>query len=102
MAKLMVIYKTPQDRAHFDSYYIQTHVPLAKKIPGLTRYEISDGAVNSPAGDSGVHLVAILTFENMEAVGRGFASPEGKVAAADVGKFATGGADMLIFDTKEV
>jgi len=32
----------------------------------------------------------------------GFGSPEGKAAGADVAKFATGGADMIIFDTKEV
>ena len=43
MAKLVVIYKTPKDKAAFDKYYFETHVPLAKKIPGLRRYEVSDG-----------------------------------------------------------
>jgi hypothetical protein len=31
-----------------------------------------------------------------------FGSAEGKAAAGDVPKFASGGADLLIFDTKEV
>ena len=35
LAKLMAIYKTPKDVAAFDQYYVSTHAPLAKKIPGL-------------------------------------------------------------------
>jgi hypothetical protein len=38
----------------------------------------------------------------MAAVGAAFGSPEGKVAAGDVANFATGGADIAFFDTKDV
>ena len=62
MAKLVVLYKTPKNTDAFDKYYFATHVPLAKKIPGLTKYDVSKGAVASPAGASGVHLVATLYF----------------------------------------
>ena len=55
----------------------------------------------SPAGPSGIHLMAILTFDNMAAVQAAFGSPEGKAAAADVPKFATGGADIIFYDTRE-
>jgi len=102
MAKLVVLYKTPTDSAAFDSYYSSTHIPIAKKIPGLRGYEISAGPVVSPAGASGIHLVATLTFDNLAAIQAAFASPEGQAAAADVGKFATGGVDMLMFDTTNV
>ena len=102
MARVVVMYKTPKDPAAFDRYYFATHVPIAKKIPGLRKYEVSQGAVPSPAGPSGVHLVAILHFDDMAAVGRAFASDEGKAAVADVGTFATGGVDILMFDQKEV
>jgi uncharacterized protein (TIGR02118 family) len=102
MANLVVLYKTPTDPAAFDKYYAETHIPIAKKIPGLRRYEISRGAVASPAGPAGVHLVATLTFDSMAAIQGAFASAEGQAAAADVQKFATGGADMLMFDTVEV
>jgi len=50
MAKLIVLYKKPADTAAFDAYYKATHAPLAKKIPGLRGYEISEGAVNTPQG----------------------------------------------------
>jgi uncharacterized protein (TIGR02118 family) len=102
MAKLLVLYKTPTDAAPFDAYYAKTHVPIAKKIPGLRQYEISRSPVASPAGASGVHLVATLTFDNMAAIQAGLGSPEGQAAAADVQKFATGGVDMLMFETSEV
>ncbi len=36
MAELVVLYKTPKDEREFDRHYVETHIPLAKKIPGLT------------------------------------------------------------------
>ena len=102
MAGLVVMYKTPKDSAAFDKYYFEKHVPIAKKIPGLRKYEVSQGPVATPAGPSGFHLIATLTFDNMAAIQAAFASPEGKAAAADVPTFATGGADMMMFDSREV
>jgi uncharacterized protein (TIGR02118 family) len=102
MASLVVLYKTPKDATAFDKYYAETHIPIAKKIPGLRRYEVSRAPVASPGGATGVHLVATLTFDSMAAIQSAFASAEGQVAAADVPIFATGGADMLMFDSVEV
>ncbi|QCI63295.1 EthD family reductase [Phreatobacter stygius] len=102
MARLLVMYKTPKDMAAFDTYYFETHVPLAKTIPGLGKYEVSRGPVATPAGASGFHLIAILHFDDLAAIQKAFASPEGRATAADVGKFATGGVDMLLFDDREV
>jgi uncharacterized protein (TIGR02118 family) len=102
MAELLVIYKTPKDPAAFDRYYAETHIPLAKKLPGLRKYQVSQGPVASAAGSSGIHLIATLTFDSVAAVQAAFASPEGQAAAADVPKFASGGADILFYDTKVV
>lgn len=102
MARLVVTYRTPKDAAAFDRYYFETHVPIAKRIPGLRRYEVSHGPVVTPAGPADVHLVAILHFDDMAAIQQAFASAEGQAAAADMQTFATGGADMLLFDSGEV
>ncbi|MEA2898036.1 MAG: hypothetical protein QOJ84_3651 [Bradyrhizobium sp.] len=102
MAQLVVMYKTPKDTAAFDKYYFEKHIPIAKKIPGLRKYEVSQGPVASPAGPSGLHLIAILTFDNLAAVQAAFASAEGRATAADVPTFASGGVDMIFFDTREV
>lgn len=101
MAKLVVLYSKPSDPAAFDAYYESTHAPLAKKIPGLKRYEISTGPVKTPAGDAPWYLVAILGFDSVAALQAGLASPEGQAAAGDLGNFAQAGAEMLIFESKD-
>jgi uncharacterized protein (TIGR02118 family) len=102
MAKLLVLYKTPKDPGAFDVYYEGTHIPKAKKIPGLRKYEVSRGPVLTPTGPSPIHLLATLHFDSLAAIQAAFASPEGRAAGADVAVFATGGADMLIVDDHEV
>ena len=101
MAKLVVLYKKPSNPAAFDAHYASTHAPLAKKIPGLTRYEISTGPVSTPQGESPWHLVAILGFDSVDALTAGLGSPEGRAAAGDLANFAQAGAELLIFDTKD-
>jgi uncharacterized protein (TIGR02118 family) len=102
MARVVAMYKPPKDPVAFDKYYFETHVPIAKRIPGLRKYEVSRGAVASPAGASGVHLVAILHFDDMAAIQRALTSPEGQATVADLQNFATGGVDILMFDQREV
>jgi len=102
MARLVVLYKTPKDIAAFDKHYFEKHVPIAKKIAGLKKYEVNKGPIMTPGGPSDIHLIAILHFDDMATLQQGFGSPEGQAAGADVPNFATGGADMLIFDTREV
>ena len=102
MAKLLVLYKTPKDRAAFDRYYRSIHIPIAKKIPGLKKYEISKGAVGTPAGPADIHLVAMLSFDSAADIQKALQSPEGQAAAGDLANFADGGADLYIFATEQV
>jgi uncharacterized protein (TIGR02118 family) len=102
MAQLIALYKKPANAAAFDAYYYSTHVPLAKTIPGLRRYEVSTGAVAGGQGESGLHLVAVLTFDSLAAIQQALGSPEGAATAADLANFAQAGVDLLMFDTKEV
>ena len=101
MAQLLVLYNTPADTAAFDSYYHQTHVPLAKKIPGLRGYTINDGGVQAIAGTA-PYLVATLSFDSMADIQAALVSAEGQAAAADLPNFASAGATLLIFDSKTV
>jgi uncharacterized protein (TIGR02118 family) len=101
MAKVIVLYKKPKSTEAFDKHYASTHIPLAKKIPGLKKYDISNGPVATPSGASDVHLIATLSFESLDALKAGMGSAEGKAAAGDLANFADGGADLYIFDTKD-
>ena len=102
MAKLIVLYKEPADPKAFDDYYFSKHVPIAKKIPGLKGYEVNQGPVGSPMGASPYHLIATLEFASMADLQQAMGSAEGQVAAADVPNFASGGVEMIVFDTKTV
>jgi uncharacterized protein (TIGR02118 family) len=99
MAQLVVLYNKPADPAAFDRYYHQTHAPLAKKIPGLRSYVISDGPVQALAGTAS-HFVAILTFDSMADLNAALASPEGQAAAADLANFASAGVTLLACESK--
>jgi uncharacterized protein (TIGR02118 family) len=102
MATLVALYKKPTDAKAFDEYYRSTHIPLAKTIPGLRRFEVSNGAVGTPAGESPYHMVAVLTFDSVGALEQGLGSAEGQATARDIGNFAQAGAELLVFDSKVV
>jgi uncharacterized protein (TIGR02118 family) len=102
MAQLLVLYKKAQNPAAFDAYYASTHAPLAKKIPGLRKYQISSGSVTTPQGSSPYQLVATLTFDSLEALQRGLGSPEGQAAAADLANFAQAGVELLMYETEDL
>jgi uncharacterized protein (TIGR02118 family) len=101
MAQLLVLYNTPADLDAFDRYYHETHIPLAKKIPGLRSYVISKGPVQALAG-AAPHLVAVLHFDSLADINEALASSQGQAAAADLSNFASGGATLLIYDSKAV
>jgi uncharacterized protein (TIGR02118 family) len=98
--RLLVQYGRPTDPAAFDRHYRDVHVPLARAIPGLVRFEIGHGEA---LGDGpGPYLVAALDFESAEAFAAGLQSPEGAAAAGDVPNFATGGATMSHYEVDDV
>ena len=101
MAQVLVLYNTPADPPAFDRYYHQTHIPLARKIPGLRSLSINNGPVQA-IGGSAPHLIAILNFDSMADVNAALSSPEGQAAAADLPNFASAGATLLIYDNKAV
>jgi uncharacterized protein (TIGR02118 family) len=104
MSRMVVIYKTPRDPKAFDKHYFDVHVPMAKKLPGLRRYDVSQDAIVAPAGGSIPHLIATLHFDDMSAIRNAFASPEGQACAADRALFAPEDTDfqMYLFESRDV
>lgn len=104
MARMVVIYKTPKDAAAFDKHYVEAHVPLARKLQGLRKYEVSRGPIVTPAGGPPFHMVATLHFDSLAAIQAAFATPEGRACAADRRLLAPDDQDliMLLFDDREV
>ena len=104
MARMVVIYPTPKNIEVFDRHYFDIQVPLAKKIPGLRKYEVSCGPIATPVGGAPVHRIGTLHFDDLAAIEKAFASPEGQAARADRRLFAPddSGIQMFLFDNREV
>jgi len=100
VAKFIALYKKPQNVFEFEKRYFEDHLPLANKIPGLRKLEISRMA-ESPGGECEYHLMAELYFEDMTALQTAMSSPEGQAAAADVMSFAKDIVTMMIAEVVE-
>jgi uncharacterized protein (TIGR02118 family) len=96
MAQTIVLYKTPNDTAAFNKEYAATHISLAKKVPGLRKYEISRGPVMTPFGPSSYHLVATLHFDSMQAMQSALARQPAHT------RCPSASLDILLFDNHEV
>lgn len=104
MAGLIAIYKKPADVEAFERHYFETHIPLAKKMPGLSKYEVSRGPITVLAGPTDVYLIGTVYFDNLETMKEAFVSPEGRATAADRQLYAPDdtGVQIFAFDTREV
>ncbi|SFI84874.1 EthD family reductase [Thermoflavimicrobium dichotomicum] len=96
MVKLVALYKQPEDRHAFDEHYFQVHVPLAKKMPGLEKFEVTRFSKTPMGDESPYYLQAVMYFKDKETLNQAMMSPEGKAAAKDVMKFAGNLITMII------
>jgi uncharacterized protein (TIGR02118 family) len=97
MAVMLVVYRTPLHPEAFDKHYFEVHAPLAKKLPGLRKYEVSKGPIVPIAGAKDPYMIAMLHFDTLPAIREAFASEIGKACAADRLLLAPNDADVQIF-----
>jgi uncharacterized protein (TIGR02118 family) len=95
MIKITILYGPPTDPAAFEEYYRSIHAPLAEKLPGGT-YEWGKALPGADGAEPPYFWLATLTFPDAATLGAAMSSPEGQAASADVPKFATGGATIVM------
>ncbi|MBK9939599.1 MAG: EthD family reductase [Chitinophagaceae bacterium] len=96
MIKLTVLYGHPTDPAAFEAYYANTHLPIAAKITGFEKVELTK-FIRAPDGSPAAHYrMAEFWFTSPEALQAAMGSPEGQATAADLANFATGGVTLMI------
>jgi uncharacterized protein (TIGR02118 family) len=100
MHKLLVLYNEPKDPAHFRKYYVEKHLPLASKMPGLraSRYTFDV----KPLGPVKAPYFCIFEgeFDSEAALVDALASKEGQAVAGDVPNYASGGVTIVHFAIK--
>ena len=99
MVKLVALYKNPADIEAFETHYKEIHAPLARKMPGLKRLEVSH-MTGSPAGEPKFYMMAELYFDTKDAMFAALGSDEGKAAAKDVMGFAGDIIHMMFADVE--
>ena len=99
MHRLLVLYNEPKDAAHFRKYYVETHVPLAHKMPGIKNPRYTFDAKPMGSGKAPYFCIFEADFDS-EATMSAFGSKEGRAVAADVPNYASGGVTMTHFPVK--
>lgn len=100
MVKLIVQYGHPTDPEAFEKYYAETHLPIAGKIQGVAKVEVSK-VVGTPDGSkASQYRMAELFFNSMEDLQKNMGSPEGQAAVNDIANFATGGVDVMVAEVQ--
>ncbi len=100
MLRLTVLYGHPDDPDHFDRYYREVHLPLARKMHGLRGWTIGKCLAATPGEKPPYYMIVGLYAESREAMEAILDSPAGQAALADVPNFATGGASFF-YDEEE-
>jgi len=86
---VVVLYRKPgTSRAEFRRYLEDVHGPRAEAIPGLRRYVQNHVAEDPSRADPGWDGLVELYWDDRDAMERGWSSPEGKRATADLEAFA--------------
>ena len=88
MYRLSVLYGVPRDPAAFDEYYRRFHIPLARRMRGLTRWTITPILEPDDGSARAYHMIADLYATSREAMQRILASAEGRAAREDLANFA--------------
>ncbi|MBO8172401.1 MAG: EthD family reductase [Bacillaceae bacterium] len=99
MVKLIALYKHPEDKEAFDRHYEEVHTPLAEKMPGLEKLEVTR-IVGAPQGKSEYYLMAEMYFKDQDTLNNAMKSEEGMAAAKDLMGFAGKIVSMMIGEVK--
>ena len=80
MHRLLVLYNEPKDPAHFKKYYVETHAPLANKLPGVKNVHYSFDVKALGPGNAPYFCIFEADFESEAALMNAFGSKEGQDA----------------------
>lgn len=100
MMKVTVLYSHPTSPEEFEKYYADTHLPLAAKLQGVDRLELTKFVDGPDGGKPAFYRMAELYFTTQEQMDETLGSPKGQAVVADLPKFATGGVTMMVGTTE--
>lgn len=99
MAKLIALYKQPEDVQAFEEAYFNTHLPLLNKVPGLEKTVLTR-FTRTLVGD-GYYLMAEMYFKDMDGLKFAMRSPEMGASGENLNSFAEG-QYVLMFGEEQI
>ena len=96
MTKVTVLYGHPTSPEEFERYYTGTHLPIAAKMKGVARIELTKFVSGPDGGQAAFYRMAELYFATPAQMQETLGSLEGQATVADLPKFATGGVTIVI------
>jgi uncharacterized protein (TIGR02118 family) len=96
-ARLIVLYRQPDDTEAFDAHYREVHTPIVRRYPNLRdlRMTRADGVAGRPPD---YYLVSEMEFDSRADLEAAMASDAGRDSGRDLRNFAAAGATLLIID----
>jgi len=101
MMKLTVLYGHPTNAEAFEEHYRNTHLPLAAKLTGAARLELTKFVAGPDGGKPAFYRMAEVYFQGKAQMEQALGSPAGKATVADISQLATGGATIVIGTVEE-
>lgn len=98
--KLVAIYDQPEDPDAFDEAYFGTHLPLLQKVPGLKRTEVT--RFTRTVMGEGKYMMAVMHFEDADALKDGMRSSEMQVAGENLNSFAEGLVSLMYGQPEDI
>ena len=96
MMKVTALYGHPTSPDEFEEYYGGTHLPIASKMKGVARIELTKFVAGPDGGKPAFYRMAELYFTTQAQRELALGSSEGRATVADLPKFATGGVTIAI------
>lgn len=90
MFKAMMLFPVFEAIDEFDAYYFANHVPLARKLPGLVKIEVTTFGPGIEGEDPTYHMMTEIYFRDEQAWRDAMATPVGQELTADAGNFPAG------------
>lgn len=88
--KLVVLLRKKDEMTNedFAKYWLETHAPLARQMPGLRKYVVN--VVRRPPNrDPDYHGLVEMWYDDVNGMKEAFASPQGQATQKDTEKFAS-------------
>jgi uncharacterized protein (TIGR02118 family) len=96
VAKIVVLYPRPTDIAAFEKAYVEDHVPMVPRFPGITRF-VQTKVVGTPSGETApFHRIAELYFPSMDILKTAASSRDAQQAVAHAVSISSGGSPIIL------